>query len=116
MRFNLILFVFILEIRILMESLSWVAFLTYLGSGFFQKSVGHLDEYAGAGGFVTAAGAAMGEIDQNLQPVGNDPVGFFTLHVADHADPAGIMLEAGIIKSPRLGSVAYRYGQVMVSH
>ena len=66
--------------------------------------MGHLHQNTGAvaGGLFTAAGSPMGEVDQNLQAVGNDPVGFFTLHVADHADPAGIMLETGIIKSPWL--------------
>ena len=47
----------------------------------------------------------MAEIDQNLETVGDDLVGFFSLHVADHADPTGIMLETGIIKSPRLQGV-----------
>ncbi len=47
----------------------------------------------------------MAEIDQNLETVSDDPVGFFTLHVADHADPTGIMLETGIIKPLQLQSV-----------
>ena len=53
----------------------------------------------------------MAEIDQNLQTVGDDSVGFLTLHVADHADPAGIVLETRIIKSPRLRSVGQMFWQ-----
>ena len=42
----------------------------------------------------------MGEVDQDLQPVGDDPVRFFAFDVADHADPAGIGLETRVLEPP----------------
>ena len=70
----------------------------------------HKNARAVAGAFITAAGPPVGKVYQNLQAVGDNPVGFFALHVTDHPHSAGIMLEAGIIKAPGFQSAGFCFG------
>ena len=67
---------------------------TFLGAFAGEEGVGDLDEQAGAvAGFrVTTAGAAVGEIDENLDAFSNDVVGFVAVDVDDEADTAGVAL------------------------
>ena len=41
----------------------------------------------------------MGQVNQDLQAVGDNAVRFFSFEVAHHADSAGIMLKAGIVEA-----------------
>ena len=63
----------------------------------------NLDHDAGAvaGLGVGADRAAVFEILENAQAVGNDPVALDVVDVGDEADAAGIMLVAGIIEPVR---------------
>ena len=60
-----------------------------------------LDEDAGAiAGFgIAAAGAAVGEVDQDLDAFDDDVVGFLALDVGDEADTAGVVLEARVVET-----------------
>jgi hypothetical protein len=68
-----------------------------------KKSVRNLYDDAGAvaGDRVGAHRAAMGEVDEHLQPVGNDVVRRATLHVGDETDAAGVSFVCRIEKSGR---------------
>ena len=60
-----------------------------------------LQEYAGAvaGLGIGADGAAVLEVAQDAQAIGNDLVALDVMDIGDEADAAGIMLVARIIKS-----------------
>jgi hypothetical protein len=64
--------------------------------------VGHLHQNPGAvaGGFVAAAGPAMGEVFQDFQRVGDHAMGFPAAQMADHAHAAGVSGEAGVVQTP----------------
>ena len=66
-----------------------------------EELVGNLDENAGtvAGFRIAAAGTAMGQIDEDLNALLNDVVGFDVLDVSDEADATGIALICGIVKA-----------------
>ncbi len=48
---------------------------------------------------VSAHGAAMVEIDEDLEPLRHDGVGLLALHIGDEADATGIVLIAGIVET-----------------
>ena len=69
-----------------------------------KKLVGNLDQDARAiAGFgIAAAGAAMGQVDQDLNAFEDDVVGFMAFDAGDEADPAGIVFMARVVET--LGS------------
>jgi hypothetical protein len=66
-----------------------------------NKRIGNLDQDAGAVAHqrVRAHGAAMVEIDQELQAQPDDLVRLRALDIGDKADAAGVMLVAGVVKT-----------------
>ena len=66
-----------------------------------QQFVRHLDQAAGAVAYqwVGTDGAAMIEVDQDLQPASDDVVRLSALDVDDEAHTARVMLVAGIVQS-----------------
>ncbi len=66
-----------------------------------QECVGHLNQDAGtvAGVLLTSAGAAMFQIDQDLQRVLDDLVRARSLDVHDKSHAAGIVLGAGVVQT-----------------
>ena len=73
-----------------------------------QKPVRHLHEDAGAvaGRRLAAAGAAVQQVDQDLQSLLDDRVRAAALDVDDEADAAGIVLVRGVVQSRRLPAAA----------
>src|SRR4029078_4741322 len=73
--------------------------------GLAQEPVGHLNEHARAvaGVRLAAAGAAVQEVEQDLQPLLDDAAVLPALDVDDDADPARIVLLAGIVEAGRAG-------------
>ena len=74
-----------------------------LGALAGEELVRNLDEDAGAvAGFrVAAAGAAVGQVDENLDALDDDVVGFLALDAGDEANSAGIVLMARVVQSLR---------------
>ena len=74
-----------------------------LGALAREELVRDLDQHAGAvAGFrIAAAGAAMRQVDQDLNALDDDVVRFVAFDVGNEADAAGIVLMAGIVKSLR---------------
>jgi hypothetical protein len=72
--------------------------------------VGLLDEDAGAvtGGFVAAAGAAVGEVHQDLQGVLHQCMAFTVVEVADHAHAAGVVFECRMVEAVIAGALGRR--------
>ena len=72
----------------------------------------HLDQNSRAVARVrlAAARAAMIQVDQNFQGIGDHLVRFFALHVDHEAQPAGIVFELRIVKSlfRRRGNLSLR--------
>ena len=68
---------------------------------FAQQRIGNLDQDAGAVAHqrVGAHRAAMVEIDQKLQALADDAVGFLAFDIGDKAHAAGIMLMPGIVEA-----------------
>jgi hypothetical protein len=66
-----------------------------------QERVGRLDQdpRAVAGVRFAAAGAAVLQIDQDLQCLGDDAVRAFALLVHDEADAAGVAFEARVVQT-----------------
>ena len=66
-----------------------------------KQRVGNLDQDAGAVAHqrVRAHRAAMVEIDEKLQALADDAVGFLAFDVGDKAHAAGIMFVPGIVKT-----------------
>ena len=64
-----------------------------------EELVGNLDEHAGAvsGLRVAAAGAAMGEVHQNLDSLDDDVVRLAAFDIGHEANAAGIAFLAGIV-------------------
>ena len=62
-----------------------------------KELVGNLDQNAGAiAGFrIAAAGAAMRQVEQNLNSLADDVVTFLAADAGDEADPAGVVLVRG---------------------
>ena len=52
-----------------------------------------------AGERIAAAGAAVRQVDQDLQPLPDDLVALLAVHVDDEADAAGIVLEGRIVQT-----------------
>ena len=75
-----------------------------------QQRIRHLNEAAGpvADQRVGSDGAAMVEIDQDLQTARDDVVRFSPLDVGDETDAARIMLVARVVESLSLGQ-CHRY-------
>ena len=71
-----------------------------------KEGVGNLDEDAGAvASFgVAARGAAMGEVDEHLEPLADDFVALFAADVGDQSHAAGIVLILRMIEALRFGS------------
>ena len=76
-----------------------------------QEPVRHLDEEARAVARVgvRAGGSPVGEVHEHLEPAGDDVVGLSTVDVADEADAAPVVLEAGIVKALSLRSNRLRH-------
>ena len=66
-----------------------------------EKLVRNLDQDAGAvAGFrIAAAGAAMRQVDQDLDALLDDVVRALALDVRDKADTAGIVLVGGVVQA-----------------
>ena len=66
-----------------------------------EKLVRDLDQEAGAvAGFrIAAAGAAMRQVDQDLNALDDDVVRFLALDVGDKANAAGIVLVARVVEA-----------------
>jgi hypothetical protein len=75
------------------------------GANHAQKSIGHLDEDAGAitGIRFTADGTTMIKVGKYGYCLLNDLMGLLSLDVGHKANAAGIMLEPGIIKTLLVG-------------
>ena len=75
-----------------------------------EEFVRNLDQEAGAvAGFrIAAAGAAMRQVDEDLNALFDDVVGFLALDVGHEADSAGIVLMAGVVESLGLGQSWHR--------
>ena len=70
-----------------------------------EERVGHLGQDAGAvsGLLLRPPGAAVVEVDEDLDALLDDLVGPDVVEIGDEADAAGVVLEAGIVEScPRL--------------
>ena len=65
-----------------------------------EELVRNLNENAGAvAGFgIAAAGAAVGQVDEDLDAFGDDVVGFVAFDAGDEADAAGVVLVAGVVQ------------------
>ena len=74
-----------------------------LGALAREELVRNLNQDAGAvAGFrIAAAGAAMRQVDQDLNALDDDVVRFLTLDVGNEADAAGIVLVARIVETLR---------------
>ena len=74
-----------------------------LGALAREELVRDLDQHAGAvAGFrIAAAGAAMRQVDQDLNALDDDVVRFLALDVGDEADSAGIVFVARVVKTLR---------------
>ena len=70
-----------------------------------RKTVRDLDQDAGAiARFrIAAAGAAMGQVDQDLDALYDDVVRFLALDVGHKADAAGVVLMARVVEALRSG-------------
>ncbi len=70
-----------------------------------EKLVRNLDQHAGAiaGLRIAAAGAAVSQVDQNLNALDDNVVRLLALDVGDKADAAGIVLVARVVKTLRRG-------------
>ena len=81
-----------------------------LGAFLGEEAVRNLGQYAAAVAErrVGADGAAMVEVDENLQALFEDRVRLAVLHVGDEADAAGIMLVGGVIETLRREAAAGR--------
>ena len=68
-----------------------------------QEPVRHLHQDAGAvaGVLLAAAGAAVLEVQQDLEPVLDDARGLAPLEIDHEADAAGVVLVSGVVKSLR---------------
>ena len=71
-----------------------------------EKLVGNLDQDAGAvaGVDLAPAGAAMQQVDENLQRLADDGVRAHAFDVDDEADAAGVVLEGRVIQALRGGA------------
>src|SRR6185437_15427194 len=67
--------------------------------------VRNLDQDAGAvaGKRIAAAGAAMGQIDEDLDALPDDFVRLLTLEIDNEAHPAGVMLITRVVEPDALG-------------
>ncbi len=76
-----------------------------------EELVRDLDQQARAvAGFgIAAAGAAMRQVDQNLNAFFDNVVRFDTLDIGDKAHAAGVVFIAGMVESLRLGEPVIRF-------
>ena len=76
-----------------------------LGALAREELVRDLNQDAGAiAGFrIAAAGAAVRQVDQNLDALDDDVVRLLALDVGDEADAAGIVLLARVVQALRWG-------------
>ena len=74
-----------------------------LGALAREELVRNLDQHAGAiAGFrIAAAGAAVRQVDENLDALDDDVVRFLALDVGDEADTAGIVFVARVVETLR---------------
>ncbi len=75
-----------------------------------EELVRDLDEDACAiAGFgIAAAGAAVGEVDEDLDALLDDVVGFMAFDAGDEADTAGVVFKGGVVESLRLRQAGSR--------
>ncbi len=66
-----------------------------------EEFVRDLDEDAGAiaGLGIAAAGAAMGQVDEDLDAFGDNVVGFMAFDAGDETDTAGVMFVSGVVEA-----------------
>jgi hypothetical protein len=78
---------------------------TELGALAREELVGDLNQDAGAiaGLGIAAAGAPVGQVDQNLDTFEDDVVRPLALEIRNEANAAGIVLEARVVKALRRG-------------
>jgi len=83
-----------------------------------EELVRDLDENAGtvAGVGVAAAGAAMGEVDEDLDPLLDDVVGFFAFDVGYETETAGIAFAIGVIEALAFRESAEHGGICDIDH
>jgi hypothetical protein len=89
-----------------------------LAAGVGQEAVRHLHQDAGAvaGVLLAAAGAAVLQVQQHLDRLLHDAVGLAAVGVHDEADPARVVLVAGIVET--LGARTWRvfHGKGSILH
>ena len=73
-----------------------------------QETIGHLDQNAGPVPRVrlAAAGAAVQQVDQQLQPLLDDSVRTPTLDIHDEADATGVLLVRRVVEALRAGRLS----------
>ena len=78
---------------------------TQLGALAREELVRDLDQDAGAvaGSRIAAAGAAVRQVDQNLDALEDDVVRLLALDIGNEADAAGIVLVARVVQALRRG-------------
>ncbi len=76
-----------------------------LGALAREELVRDLDQHAGAvAGFrIAAAGAAVRQVDQNLDALDDDVVRFLALDIGDEADAAGVVFLGRVVQALCLG-------------
>ena len=79
------------------------------GARLREEAVRHLHQDAGAvaGVLLAAAGAAVLEVQQDLEPVLDDARGLSPLEIDDEADAAGVVLVAWVVEALRGGSCRF---------
>ncbi len=84
---------------------------------FLEQPVGQLHQNTGAiaGQRVGADGAAVVQIDENLDSLANDLMAFAVLDIGDEADTAAIMLVLGVVQTLRLRQ-SDRCGPILLAH
>ena len=82
---------------------------------FGEKLVRHLQENARAvtGVGLAAGGAAVIEVGEHLERIGDDLMRFPALHIDDEADAAGIMLKRGIVEALLAGRTREGRGRLV---
>jgi hypothetical protein len=82
-----------------------------------QEGIGLLNENAGpvAGGFVAAAGAPVGQVNQDLQGVLDEAVAFGVVDLADHPHTAGVVLALGAVESSISGALVAGHSVFLLS-
>jgi hypothetical protein len=72
----------------------------FLGN-LLKKTVGELEQNTGPvpGIMFTAAGPAMGQVQQDLETLLNDLVGSLSFYIHDETRTAGVVLKLGVVET-----------------